>query len=374
MYEQDTKQHQMSFPYEIVERRLGIEILRYADLGNGSQIFSPFSIAFIMTMLWIASVDETNYEIGELLAPDVPIELYASKIIATSFALFNNHKDPSIRLASRIYLNSIYQPNSTYVEEISKYHNDQLENIDFGEQNITVEAINDWVKDKTNGKIQNIIKDYNFSNERAVLVSGFYYKVSLKCGVLKTDYITASFHPNALETREVLMVSRVCESGYYEDDWIQVLKLKMRTVSTALYMFLPKRRFTLDEFENDMTALKLDILMKSCSRRFVAATFPKFDFNETLHFEKPLMKAGVIEPFVSSAKFPRLSDQNVYVTSTFHETVVEAEEVSPEETSAPVPEYAKEPGFRGDSIFFADHPFLFLIMHEKSVLVMGRYK
>jgi len=77
-----------------------------------------------------------------------------SKLL-TSFCAGNENF--TLETANRLYVQNGYQLVQEFVEKTAKHFRAEAVNIDFGRGNEAAKAINDWVEQKTNAKIKDLI-------------------------------------------------------------------------------------------------------------------------------------------------------------------------------------------------------------------------
>jgi len=82
-----------------------------------------------------------------------------------------------LSVANKVYLNQGYVLNEEFKDNLVKYYGSEAESINFRDAQQSAKTINDWIANKTNEKIRNLLSSDFFDEfTRLVLVNGIYFK------------------------------------------------------------------------------------------------------------------------------------------------------------------------------------------------------
>ena len=123
-----------------------------------SMFFSPMGVTFMMGMLAEGSEGETQREILKTMCLD---EATAREVSQMCEVLIDDapeaDRQVTLEIANAIYTNKGFEPKKEYKECMDEYYDADIRSLDFSKAE-SINAINNWAKDKTNGKIQKIIE------------------------------------------------------------------------------------------------------------------------------------------------------------------------------------------------------------------------
>ena len=144
-----------------------------------SSIMSPLSITFALGMMNNGAAGQTQQEINHVLgfgeAGADGINQFCRKMLDESRTL---DKETKVGIANTIFLNNHwdYELQEPFVQKASEYYDAQPEARDFYDDN-TLDAINQWGSDHTEGMIRKVL-DQNEFNQDAVsyLLNALYFK------------------------------------------------------------------------------------------------------------------------------------------------------------------------------------------------------
>ena len=238
------------------------------------------------------------------------------------------------------------------------------------------ESINRWVEEKTNNKIEDLIKDGVLTPlTRLVLTNAVYFKGFWKDQFNKAFTNPRNFKVSKTRMVEVKMMGNTDRylHGRNEELSCQLLKLLYKGEKMAMVILLPDEidgLFTLENQVNEEHIRKCDEMMSS---RKIEVRLPNFKLDCQLSLKEILSKLGVRDLFdINSADLSGMTDTSeLYVSQAVHQAFVDVDEEGTETAAATgvVAAYRSRP-----QEFLVDHPFPFVIQHCESgaILFQGR--
>ena len=240
------------------------------------------------------------------------------------------------------------------------------------------QTINAWVEDKTNRKIQDLIKPGTLNAvTRLVLVNAIYFKGNWSSRFDKQLTKAGPFHVSAGKTVETPMMQATKEFRYAESPEVQALELPYAGDDLSMLVLLPRDANSLAAFEQSLSPDKLYAWIRSLRSREVQLWLPKFKTTSEFSLNQTLTALGMTDAFTGRADFSGMDGTNdLFISAVIHKAFVEVNEEGTEAAAATavvmetkgihIPE---EP-----MVFRADHPFLFLIRDNRtgSILFLGR--
>lgn len=233
-----------------------LKVLQEKQDQDKNVIFSPLSISACVGMLYLGSKGNTKDQIKRALfnhASDQELLTLAENLKG----LFNvRSKAFNISLANRAYVQRSSPLLESYTNALTTKFSSDIVAVDFNDQ--TAEQINQWVSEKTNDKIKDLLPARSVgSSTRLVLVNALYLKADWE---YKFDPQLTSpkvFYSTPTKNVTVNMMNAYRKYHMYkENSDVQVLGIPFRKLETGPELFmvfvLPKDRFGLKRYESKL--------------------------------------------------------------------------------------------------------------------------
>ena len=243
--------------------------------------------------------------------------------------------------------------------------------------------INNWVAEKTNNKITEIVPaDALDDLTRLVLVNAIYFKghwlKKFSINSTNDDY----FHISPNESVKVKMMHTKAKFYYGESSELkcQVIELPYAGENLSMFILLPDQESTqLSKFEQKLTSDDLVNIKDKfpMSLLEVSLWLPKFSLDEKLSLADMLAGMGMKDLFAEGLADLSGMDgsKNLYVSKVLHRAVVEVNEEGTEAAAATaVVMMYRSAIIQKEINFRANRPFLFFIQDKatRSILFLGR--
>ncbi|NWS17606.1 OVAL protein, partial [Pachyramphus minor] len=354
-------------------------------------IYSPVTIISALSMVYLGARDNTKAQIEKAVHFDkIPgFGESTESQCGTSLSIHTSLKDiftqitkPSdnytVGIASRLYAEEKYPILPEYLQCIKELYKGGLEPISFqtaAEQ--ARELINSWVESQTNGMIKNILQPSSVNPETdTVLVNAIYFKGLWEKAFKDEGTQTVPFRITEQESKPVQMMFQTGSFKVAEitSEKIRILELPYASGQMSLWVLLPDDVSGLEQLETAITFENLKEWTSSTKmeERKIKVYLPRMKIEEKYNLASVLTSLGITDLFSSSANLSGISSaERLKVSSAFHEAFVEIYEAGSKvvgSAGAGVDDTSVSEEFR------ADHPFLFLIKHNRSnsILFFGR--
>ena len=389
----------------------GVQLVQ-SDNGFGFELFrnllgkepsknifiSPTSIAMALGMTWNGAEDETRDAMAKTLglsglAPE-DVNMANAALLATL-----RSADPKVQLeiANSLWARKGIPLAQDFAQTNKDYYEAEITDLDFADPK-SVTTINNWVSNKTHGRIPDIIKRLE-PLDVLVLINAVYFKGRWTQEFDKKLTSDRTFYLADGGTKEHPMMRRKDDFRYYAGDNFQLVSLPYGDERLSMLVLLPDRREPEEpsrDTEGNVTNVHLakavtDLAgqltpenwqqwqadMTTCEGTVVLPKF-KLEYEKTLN--KPLSELGMGIAFdPNRADFGGVLvadiDMPVYLSEVKHKSFVEVNEEGTEAaavTSAKMTMTAMPPPEKTFSMV-CDHPFLYAIVDHKSgaVLFLG---
>lgn len=353
------------------------------DASDNNLVFSPYSVSSCLSMVYLGARDVTEMQMQQALELN-----FSAKEIAAPYADLNqslqpaaNKKNYELKVANALWLDDRSYVLADYRFAIEKQFDAKIGNLSFLQPDAALRTINQWVADKTNGHIQNLLTRNDITaSTRLILTNAAYFKGSFSTAFDAKMTHDEQFHPDAKPFQIVKMMEQTAFFPYVENELFQALALPFNGTSKgkgqlALLLLLPKSsenfEAMLEMMPSALTESVADLLGKK-----VHVQLPRFTLSKRYALNEPLMKLGMNNPFTTQANFSGIDGLlNLYLNTVVHETYFALDEngVTAAAATAASMNLTSSPSEPVE--FKADHPFLFFIIDLKSteVLFMGKF-
>lgn len=315
--------------------RFGFEL--FAELARedaGKNVFiSPASVSIALTMLYNGAVGETREAMANTLALQ---GMSLEEINRANAALMEALRgaDPEVRLA---IANSLWAAadaafRSSFVQRNRAFYDAEVRAVDFDDP-ATLAQINGWVKEKTEGKIEEILSRLD-PLTLLVLINAIYFKGKW---VEPFDEERTEERPFTLldgSQKQHPMMSRFGSYRYYRGEGFQAVRLPYGQGRVSMYVFLPDRGVGLEAFQRRLTAENWDGWMARFREMEGRVVLPRFKLSYGKTLNEALQVLGMGIAFEGRADFSDMCAERAWISLVIHKTFVEVNEEGTEAAAA----------------------------------------
>ena len=360
----------------------------YSATGNrDNEFISPYSVSAAMLLLTMGTSGTTEKQMISSICGrnKVPGNIHRSYQSLDRKLSKRTNNGVTLSIANRLFISRIFTVLKTYTTNAQKYYGSDTERLNFAsrpEQSRT--RINNWIKTKTNNKIQNMLPvGVLDANTIIVLANAIYFK-----GTWKTKFdpkITQkrNFFVGVNDQRQIDMMYGVFDATSGENTSLacKVLQLPYSGDQLSMVLILPNDGQGLAELERQLTFDKFKNLLSGLRKQKTIIRIPKFTVETEYDLQPILKRMGMTEIFddrvanFTNMVTPKLNRQGVYVSDARHKAYIEVNEEGSLATAATTVAVSTRSFVKRPFEFVADHPFMFLIRDNESgtILFMGKY-
>uniref|UniRef100_A0A8C4XLL8 Serpin domain-containing protein n=1 Tax=Falco tinnunculus TaxID=100819 RepID=A0A8C4XLL8_FALTI len=354
--------------------------------ANDNIFYSPLSIISALAMVYLGARGNTQSQmekvlhfdnvtgVGDTTDPQCGISEYIQKSFKDLLSgITMPNATHSLNIADRIYIEKTYPVLPEYLECANKFYGAGLEEVDF--KTATEEArqlINSW---QTRGEWRHS----SSSKATCLKIESCPLCICLLKEKIAPQSRRLTFLSLQQESRPVQMMSQnsTFKVAAVAAEKVKILELPYAGGELSMLVLLPDDISGLEQLENKIS---FDKLIEWTSpnvmeRKRVKVYLPRMKIEEKYNLTSVLTALGMTDLFSPSANLSGISSaESLKVSEAVHEAYME---VSEEGT-----ETAGSEGVLGDieqssefEEFRADHPFLFLIKHNPTniILFFGKY-
>jgi serpin B len=345
--------------------------------------FSPFSISTALAMAYAGARGETAAEMEDVLR-------FARKGKALHgaygelIASLNERGEAGayrMSVANALWGQSGYRLLEPFLELTEASYGAGLRNMDFkADPEAARREINAWVEEKTMDKIKELlVRGVITDQTRLVLTNAIYFKGKWANEFDEDRTEDAPFFLVDGEEVEAPLMNKMDSFHYMENEVLQALSMPYVGQELSMVILLPRAKDGIAALEKSLAWDDVSACVKTAQRRRVEVYLPKFTVTSQFLLKKALGDMGMQRAFnADMADFSGMTGgRDFFIWAAVHKAFVDVNEEGTEAAAATglvmgvtaiMPDEEEIPVFR------ADHPFLFMIMDNRSgaVLFMGR--
>lgn len=362
------------------------------DLNRGmdkseNYMFSPLSIKMALSLAANGAEGETLKEIAEV-AEIYDVNEYNEKAKAL-IAEYADAKSVSLNVANSIWINKDESTKNfadTYKMTLKDFYGAEAGEVT---NKNAVKTINDWVNDKTNGKIAEIINTPDFW---AALVNAVYFKGGWQDEFWESATAEDDFQNADGTVGKAMYMKNIYSYGYYSDENTTIVNIPYKNTVHEVNENGEVTNFHRDDMDISMYVMMTNAESKVAELETwhglgmikpqrVELYLPKFKIETSIKLNDILQNAGIVRAFDKyNAQFEKMFDKrdeyNMYIDSVLHKTYIDVDEKGTEAAAvtaimmAGAASAPKEP-----KVVKFDKPFTFIIRDNQNeeILFMGEY-
>ncbi len=354
----------------------GLRLLKGLRQRDEKNVFlSPVSIELALSMAANGARGETQREMHTALGfgTFVREEVNANNL-ALLRALRVSGSGVTLSLANSLWAREGIDFFPEYIEAVRHFYGAEVKTVNFANPQ-TISLINQWVREKTQGAIKDIINRLP-DNAILALLNATYFK-----GKWTTSFDPARTQvlPFFLEgggQKEIPMMWREGSFPYLETESLQVIRLPYTQERFGMYIFLPKEQEDMGAFLEGLSVETLENYITALTEKEGEVYLPRFrvTFERTLN--EDLQALGMERAFdPEGADFGDMLsvslDANAYISEVKHKVLLEVNEegtVAAGATSVTISITAVLPEYR--FVMRVDHPFFIGIRDEETGVLL----
>jgi len=266
---------------------------------NENIVVSPYSAAVTLSMLAEGAETQTKEEFYKALNGI----LYKAEDLGSNDTVI-------VKSANSVWIDDNFSPRNRYVSLLEKDFDAFLDVEDFASP-VAVQAINNWCREHTDGKITEIISRLDPSNVM-VLVNALYFNAPWENEFDPHLTSEQTFHGLSGNSKVHLMGAEAYYM-YAEYNGFQVIQLPYRGLKYAMYVVLPPKDADIAKLISGMDATAYQSAKDMLSQQKVRFFMPRFKEETSMILNRPLQNMGIKTAFTSAADFSGIAEMGPLV-------------------------------------------------------------
>jgi len=349
---------------------------------EGNLFFSPYSISTCLALTYAGARGETEKQMATVLHFNQKQDQLHSAFgdLQRQLNQLSNGKGVELSIANALWAQKGHPFLPAFLKIGTSQYDAKLNQVDFETQaDSAIREINRWVENKTKDKIQNILAPGSLDNAtRLALVNAIYFKGEWVKAFDKKATFPQPFYLTKNRKADVPLMYHTDKVRYMEDNAIQAVELPYKGNELTMVIVLPKEVEGCSQLENSLDLRNLSGWLKAMKSQEVILFVPRFKMESSFELSRELEKMGMRDAFHGNANFSGMDGTtDLFISSVSHKAWVEVSEEGTEAAAATVARFGGKSDVKLEPpcpTFRADHPFIFLIRHNRSgsILFLGR--
>ena len=284
--------------------------------------------------------------------------------------------DPKVtfNIANSIWYKNTFNFKKEFIDINKKYFNAEVESLDFTNNN-SVNIINNWVNEKTNGKISKIVEKIP-QNIIMYLINAIYFKGTWKYEFNKKSTQQDIF--NDINGNQITcnMMAQKNKFLYYSNSDLQIIDLPYGNENFSMVVILPVWGKNVNEVIEHLDKDTWNNYLSNLKKEEGTIQLPKFKLENKYLLNKVLKQLGMEIAFdKGKADFTIMNKSGgIYIDEVLHKTFVQVDEEGTEATAVTSVSFGVTSAGGNGFLMRVDRPFVFIIKEKNSnsILFMGK--
>jgi serine protease inhibitor/membrane protease YdiL (CAAX protease family) len=386
-----TKEMIESYLHSTIQGNNAFAFDLYAKLKgtSGNLCFSPYSLSSAIALPFMGSKGATQSDMRIVMhylnKADQVIEIYGilDKLYTTPWYLGQN--ESRLFLGNSLWLQRDIKILPAFLDSIPAFYRPAIKIVDFIRNSEGARLnINEWVREKTQGRIAKQVGKEDVSrNTEMLVISSIFMKGVWSIPFNPSLSKESPFFIDRLTTGSVNMMLTSGKFRLYKTNEFTLLEIPYRPnfkgiPTFALMIVLPASNFGLASIEQKFYLEQWNSWVAQLREEGVVVSLPAFSFLQSFDLSSLLKGMGMSFAFSDQADFTGLSAKEDFsISGIIHEAYFAVDERGSDAIVAnPIsmneqPLLSKTPTYS----FTADHPFLFLVVDKtnNTIIYVGRF-
>jgi serpin B len=360
------------------DKAFAFEIFRevYTLSEQDNIMISPLSISYALGMTYNGAAGTTLQAFNDILhfgdlTPEEVNESY--KDLMDQLLHLDDQVEFSI--ANSIWYRLGFQVLSEFIQTNKDYFDAVVKEIDFNDPQ-TVDVINQWIEDKTNDKIKDML-DYIPRDAVMYLINAIYFNALWKYEFEKEETYQGDFNLTEVITSQVNYMSVTGNFVYTSNEDFTAVELPYGDSTFSMVVMLPTPGNEVSDLVTKLDAVQWDSWFDNSPLLGVRVDLPKFKYEFKDLLNDPLINLGLGVAFSGGADFTRINPAGeLFISRVIHQTFIDVQEKGTEAAAATIVEISRisSNGGNGPIYFKLNKPFLYLIKENSTgaIIFIGK--
>jgi serpin B len=343
--------------------------------GERNVFVSPLSVAMALGMTYNGASGTTREAMQATLGLQDLTEDEVNRSYRSLIDLLRG-LDPQVGfvLANSIWYRDTWAFEQAFLDICRRHFDAEVSPLDFTAPAAS-DAINQWVRDATNGKIRDIVPTPVPWNTAMYLINALYFRAdwTYRFDASRTAEALFNLADGTQTTVDMMSHEASILVGYTERDGVRIVDVPYGGEAYAMTVVLPEDPAAIHDVVGRLSQEAWETWTAGLATNDVHLSMPKFTLEYEIGLNDVLSSLGMAEAFdPAAADFTRMyAPGGIWIDSVVHKTFVDVNEEGTEAAAATAVGMA----FEGlPPTVIVDRPFVFVIRERfsGSILFMGK--
>lgn len=348
------------------------EVLHSEEAPN--IMISPASVSLALGMAYNGAASTTMEAFEQVLNYDglsrEEVNRISKELISV---LITNVKGNLLEIANSLWHDDAFPVEKEFIDLNRTSYQAQVRALDFRSSE-AVKTINDWVSEKTHGKIDEIIRNIDPA-VMVILINAIYFNCVWEVEFDPDDTHSAPFYrEDGQPWKEVEMMELESTFKTTFTDLFSGVELPYKNGKFSMVLFLPQEGMTVNELAGRLDGETWTSWREGFTEmEDFTVQMPRFKFEYERSLADDLKAMGLEIAFTDQADFSGISPEHLQISEVIHKTYIDVNEEGTEAAAVTAVMF-ETTSIGPPSAIRLDRPFLFAITEKssQSILFMGK--
>lgn len=350
-----------------------VKLLQQSCSQGESTVISPISVLYALAMTANGADGATLSQMEQVFGMDIDT---LNEYLYSTVSVLPKDEGYDVDIANSIWIKddeAEFTVEEEFLQTVKNYYDAGIFMSAFDDA--TLKDINNWVTQKTNGKIQDILDKID-PDAVMYLVNAINFEADWLNDYTEENVWDGTF-TNADGTQQTTEFMHKTERGYIEDGNTTGFIKYYKDKKYAFVAMLPGEDVTVDEYITALSGDKITELLENVRDIEVVSAIPKFETTFDTELSEAFEALGMTDAFNSTvADFSRMGqaqdkEENVCIERIIHKAFIRVAEKGTQAGAATVVEMVTEsamadPPEKKEVIL--DRPFVYMIVDTQNNL------
>jgi len=336
-------------------------------------VISPVSLSYALGMTFNGARDETEKAMRTALNyGDLKNAMINSGYHDLTNEMKNTNSSVNIDINNSIWYDSKFKVKTDFINTIKSNFFAEILPADFSKPS-TCNDINEWIEDKTHGKIPNMLDCPIKGDVVMYLINTIFFKGTWAAEFDKNKTKPGKFITSDGSRVDCMMMNQKNDFAYIKNDQFEVIDLPYGESGYSMTIFLPGQTSSVEAFLSEFNEKSWNTLFQKLDhKQEMLLNLPRFKVKYSNDFVPVLTRLGMGIAFSMAADFSGIAPGGgIFISRVLHNTFIQVDEQGTEAAATTIVEMKKCAMPRYMNI---NRPFIFMIHDNNSgaILFMGK--
>ena len=305
-------------------------------------MLSPVSVLIALAMTANGAEEGTLTQMERVLGETLSIDQLNAHY---SYLLNEFSKEGQVKMtvANSIWFRDVanFTPKQYFLQKNADYYDASVYKAPFDDQ--TLAEINQWVSEKTNGMIENILDEIP-ADAMLYIINALAFEGTWK-EAYSEHYIRNGVFTNYEGEKQSVKLMYSTEEQYLDDGSATGFIKEYAGGQYSFVALLPNEGVSLDDYVTSLTGDRFRNILGTAKNENVSVAIPKFSYDYDVLLNQSLMEMGITDAFSPQlADFSNMAegaDGNLYIGRVIHKTFISVDEEGTKAGAATIIEVPK---------------------------------